>query len=595
MGTTSEDIEGSGLKSRFSAVTEKLRATSALKSEDPEVKKGLERFRRTKAGEQDNAEAKKMDMSEVENSPVFKILSDATIDPKEQAEKIAELLFFNENDLESNPKAIAENQKIVKYLLQKFSELNREALKLRRDNPLSELRGGTREVLEEYYKLVNSRSDLKEKLLTIDDIIEKHGGPEGLIKAMLSAKDKEKEKLELEGSVTSARGKMDDYRESLRGLDTESSALQMKIAENEGDPLIVFKGEKKRQLAADKRARADVEAKIGLAKKDLADATTTYDSKSTALTTFMSTEDYRVHEQILEVLDIGTDEFKAKLTALADVTLNYIDYSQETMEGVRAQLDHLLGKASESDVAITNTNEQTTILLEAQRIAQKQNALKLQEIESAEASEGVAGMKKEKKLRYLNAHIKGNETSIESTSQIAGHLGQIQIESTLFRDQIAEGLADSTKQQMLSTASATATGNGTIMRIEALATFVQGLIAEGAYKQETEYHLGELAKEMERGLMARMAKNESIKSIGDVLKEMTDSMEERNDIVLKVAEEQHELVNRLVQQNERLNKANESALAIESEVNRKLYGTPAGAPSGDTATAGGPSLAAGPV
>jgi hypothetical protein len=579
--------ETSDLRSRFGAVTEKLKQTSALQSADPEVKRGMDRFRRTKVDEQDNkTTALKID---IENSPVWKVLNDTSLDAKEQAEEIAKLLHFNEEYLEANPKAITENQEVVKYLLSKFSELNREALKLRRDNPLSELRGGTRDVLEEYHKLVNGRSDLKEKLVLIDAIIEQHGGPEGLIKAMLSAKDKENEKIILDQGVADARIKVSGLTGEVRELDTESSALRRKLAENEGDPLLFFKGEKKRQIAEDRRARADVEAKIEMKRKDLSEATTELDSKSSSLAAFVGTEDYRVHEQILEVLDIGTDSFKQKLTDLADVTLNYIDYSQATMEGVRAQLEHLLNKAVESDISIQNTNEQSTILLEAQRSAQKHNALQLQKIEAEEAEGGVAGMKKEKKLRALNQHIKGNEMSIESTAQITGQLGQIQIESTLFRDQLSEGLADATKQQMLSTASATATGNGTIMRIEALATFVQGLIAEGAYKQETEYHLGELAKEMERGLMSRMAKNESLKSIGDVLKEMTDSMDERNDIVLQVAEEQHRLVERLVEQNERLNRANEDALAIESEVNKRLYGAPAGVPGGEP-TAGAPSV-----
>ena len=137
-----------------------------------------------------------------------------------------------------------------------------------------------------------------------------------------------------------------------------------------------------------------------------------------------------------------------------------------------------------------------------------------------------------------------------------------------------EGLASATQQQMLSIATAAATGNSTVMRIETLATFVQGLVSEGTYKQEMAYHLNDMAKEMERGLMARMARNENVKSMGDIVKSMKESMEERNDIVLQIAGERKELIDRLIDQTEKLGKTNEAALAIESEVNRKLFGTP---------------------
>lgn len=579
------------LKPRFSAAMDRFKASTALKPEaDTEVAKGFDKFRKRRAEEQDNTAVKveRITKADIENSPIFKILTDSSLDPKEQKEKIAELLFHDENDLDANPKAIEEHQKMVKYIVEVFSDLSEESLRLRKDNPLSELRGGTKQLLDEYHSLVTQRTGLKEKLMLIDQIIEKHGGTEGLIKALLSAKDKELEKQALDAGIIDARTKVDGLTGDLRSLDEQSYALQAKVAENEGDPFLFIKGDKKRQLTEDRRARADVEAKITMTKKDLTEATSTLDGKTAALNTFMTNEDYRVHEQILEVLDIGTDEFKGKLTELADTTLAYIDYSRETMDGVRAQLEQLLGRSTESDNAIQNTNDQVTILLDAQRLAQAHNGAKLQELKATEVVEGVEGMKREKKQRSLDRHIKDTERMIESTSYVAGHLGQTQVSSTLFKDEIAAGLADATKQQLLSTASATATGNMTIMRIESLATFVQGLIAEGAYKQETEYNLGELAKEMERGLMARMARNDSIKTIGDVLKEMSESMEERNDIVLQVAEEQHRLVDRLVKNSEQLNKANDTALAIESEVNRRLYGTPAGAPGGEPA-AGAPS------
>lgn len=83
--------------------------------------------------------------------------------------------------------------------------------------------------------------------------------------------------------------------------------------------------------------------------------------------------------------------------------------------------------------------------------------------------------------------------------------------------------------------------------------------------------LGELAKEMERALMGRLAKNQNIKDVTDVLHEMTAALDNKNDVVLEIAEQRRELIDRLLNQAKDLSEANESALAIDAEVNRRLY------------------------
>ena len=124
-----------------------------------------------------------------------------------------------------------------------------------------------------------------------------------------------------------------------------------------------------------------------------------------------------------------------------------------------------------------------------------------------------------------------------------------------------EGLADAIEQQMMAVSSAAVSGNNTLMRIEGLATFVQSVITKGQYTKESEEALGDLAKEMERALMGRMAKNAAIGDLNSALREMADAIDVKNDVVLEIAEERKDLIEKLIEQSKNLGRANEEAMA----------------------------------
>lgn len=552
------------LKNRFSAAIEQLRQSTAVK---PEETTGLGKFKRRETAEQNNISAR----ADFETTEIAKIWNDSSLDPKEKAEKIAVLLTADPENPEANAKAIADNQAAVAALLKQFIDHNKSSIELTRDNPLSELRSGIREVFDEYHELNAGRDDLKNKLSVIDDIITKHGGAEGLIKALLTAKDKELEKAALDRDILAERERVEKLSGDVRGLDTNAMALQSVITDNESDSWLLFKGDKKRKIAEDKEKKAMLDADLSMKRGDLTSATSSLDAKTTALSNFMATEDYQVHQQILSVLDIGTDEFKQKLTDLSSVTLSYIDNTTNTLEGVGNQLKVLLDRVTGIHTLTQNTVENVSILQEAQEIAQRNNARKLQEIEAEEVTGGTAAMKRDKKIRAMNTHVSALERTTQSTSSVGGELGKVQISLTNFKDQMQEGLADAMEQQMLAVGSAAMNGNSTLMRIESLATFVQGLMSKGQYMRDAEIFLGDIAKEMERSIMSRMAKNEGIKNMADVMKELTGAMDDKNDVVLQLAEDRKGLIDRLIKQSEELGKTNEAALAIESTINKQVY------------------------
>ena len=549
------------VSNRFEAVRARLRETQT---------EAAEKTRRTVRTSLSGA-VETTERTSIEQTEAFRILTDASLDPRQKIEQLTALLTFDEEDLEGNVQRLNENRAIVAALLSDFTQHNKESIELVRDNPLSHLRTGIKDVFEEYHSLVSDRADLKAKLELIDQLIEQKGGPQGLIDAMLAARDKELEKNALEKAMNEATSSVETLNSDIGGLSADVKALARAIETDEKDAFLFFKGEKKKLLTRRREQRTTKEASIEKKKVELVDANSALEERAASYQAFVDTDDWRINEKILEILDIGNEEFIERVKALSDLTLSYIDNTEETLTGVREQLESLLQRVTGVHTLTHNTKENVAVLLDAQRDAQESNARALKAFEAAPEASGVDALSHEKKQRALNQHVSAIDKTIQSTAAVSGELGKIESSLTNFKDQMEEGLADAIEQQMLAVGSAAVSGNNTLMRVEGLATFVQSVITKGQYTKESEAALGDLAKEMERALMGRMAKNASIRDLNATLKEMADSIDVKNDVVLEIAEERKALIDKLIEQSENLARANEDALAIEATVNKKLY------------------------
>lgn len=552
---------------RFEAVRARLRETQEKVAE----KGGLRKERAAKTNLSGSLDEAVAEQTDIENTEAFKILTDASLDPEQKIEKLTALLAFDENDLEGNVQRLNENRAIVAALLADFTQHNKESIELVRDNPLSHLRTGIKDVFEEYHSLVGDRADLKAKLELIDKLIEDKGGPQGLIDAMLAARDKEVEKNALEKALNEATAEVEQLNSDIGSLSAEVTTLARAIETDEKDAFLFFKGEKKKLLTRRRVSKTEKETEIEKKKASLTGANETLRSRTASYQAFVDTDDWRINEKILEILDIGNEEFIERVKALSSLTLSYIDNTEETLTGVRDQLESLLQRVTGVHTLTHNTKENVAVMLEAQRNAQERNAHALRAFDGKEEASGLDALTQEKKKRALNQHISAIDKTIQSTAAVSGELGKIESSLTNFKDQMEEGLADAIEQQMLAVGSAAVSGNNTLMRVEGLATFVQSVITKGQYTKESEAALGELAKEMERALMGRMAKNASIRDLNAALKEMADAIDVKNDVVLEIAEERKALIDKLIEQSENLARANEEALAVEASVNKKLY------------------------
>lgn len=552
---------------RFEAVRARLRQTQSEASGRAERRSS----RQNKTSLSGSIEESETTHTDIEDTEAFKILTDASLDPQQKIEKLTALLTFTDEDLEGNVQRLNENRAIIATLLADFTRHNKESIELVRDNPLSHLRTGIKDVFEEYHTLVGDRADLKTKLELIDQLIEEKGGPQGLIDAMLAARDKEVEKNALEKALTEATDSVEQLNSDIGGLNADVIALGRAIATDEKDAFLFFKGEKKKLLTRRRESKVEKEATIEKKKVELGDAQSTLEERAADYQDFVDTDAWRINEKILEILDIGNEEFIERVKALSDITLSYIDNTEETLNGVRDQLESLLQRVTGVHTLTHNTKENVAVMLDAQRNAQERNAQMLRAYEGDSDASGLDALTREKKKRALNQHVSAIDKTIQSTAAVSGELGKIESSLTNFKDQMEEGLADAIEQQMLAVGSAAVSGNNTLMRVEGLATFVQSVITKGQYTKESEEALGELAKEMERALMGRMAKNASIRDLNATLKEMADSIDVKNDVVLEIAEERKALIDKLIEQSENLARANEEALAIEATVNKKLY------------------------
>ncbi len=528
----------------------------------------------------------------LEKSELYQIIIDPDLEPKEKAEKLSALLSFNEADLESNPERIAESKLVLAQLLSDFKEYNVNVMELIRDNPLSELGTDISKVFDKYHTLVGSRGNLDEKLKLIDEALGLHGGPEGLVTALLSAKDQEEERARLEIELNKSREEIERMTGDIRMMDSAVTELDRSIGNAESDRLLFFKSAKKEEIRADKERLRETRIQREAKNQDLSDKKTGFEAQTARYQTFLNDGNFQLHQKILDILDVGSPEFKAQIAELAQLTIDYINDTEIILSGSREQIAALLDRSQKVLTMIQNTGEHVDILLSGMNVAQDKNTEKLTEYKAR--SENLSGMEQmaHKKVETaLNRHITETASGVKSSALLSQELSKTETAQVSFVGRLGEGLSEAEEQQLISVGSASMTGVATLSRVESFAAAVPGLIARGQYAKDAKYALGELNKEFERALSAKMAGNTSIANFTDTLREVREAMSDRNDVEINIAKQRKDLIDNLISETDRLSHVNQDALSIESRVNAELFGKPG---SNDNGTKGGaPTLPTG--
>lgn len=556
-------------ENRFGNLQAKLMEQTQGKEEVKARARSLtERF-----GSKEEAAAPELKHS-LEKSEVYQVLIDPMLEPKEKADKIAELLAFNETDLESNPERMAESKLVLAQLLADFKDYNVSLMELIRDNPLSELGTDISEVFDKYHELVGSRTNLDEKLKLIDEALALHGGPEGLVTALLSAKDQEAEREQMELALNASRAEIESITADLRTLDSTVNELDSSISSAESDRLLFFKSAKKEEIRVDKERLREARIQRETKTSEADEKRQAFEAQTGKYQTFLNDGDFQLHQRILEILDVGSPEFKAQISQLAELTIGYINDTETTLGGSEAQIKLLLERSQKVLTMIQNTGEHVSILLTGQNTAQDRNTVKLGEY--ATKTEGLTGMElmSHKKMETaLNRHITETSSGVKSAALLSQEMGKTETAQVSYVGRLQEGLSEAEEQKLISIGSASMTGVATLSRVESFAAAVPGLIAKGQYAQDAKYALGELNKEFERALSAKMAGNTSIANFTETLREVREAMSDRNDVEIQIATQRKGFIDNMIEETERLSKVNQAALSIEATVNKELFGT----------------------
>lgn len=511
----------------------------------------------------------------LEKSEVYQILIDPMLEPKEKAEKIAQLLAFDETNLEANPERQAESKLVLAQLLSNFKDYNVSVMELIRDNPLSELGTDISVVFEKYHTLVGSRGALDEKLKLIDEALGLHGGPEGLVTALLSAKDKEIERAQMETALNLSRAEIERMTSDLRTLDSTVNELDSSVTIAESDRFLFFKTAKKEEVRQDKDLLREARIQRETSTAVVEEKKRVFEAQAGKYQAFLSDGDFQLHQRILEILDVGSPEFKAQIAALAELTIGYINDTETTLSGSEAQIKLLLERSQKVLTSIQNTGEHVSILLTGQNMAQDINTAKLQSY--AAKTDGLTGMElmAHKKVETaLNRHITETSSGVKSSALLSQEMGKTETAQVSYVGRLQEGLSEAEEQKLISIGSASMTGVATLSRVESFAAAVPGLIAKGQYAQDAKYALGELNKEFERALSAKIAGNTSITNFTETLRDVREAMSDRNDVEITIATQRKDLIERMIEETEKLSKVNEAALSIEGTVNKELFGKP---------------------
>ncbi len=526
-----------------------------------------ERFRSTE--EQDNTRTQ----TAVEQSEFYKTLIDPDIEPEKKVELLAEMMVFDEEDLEKNPEQMKEMKAVVAQLLSDFKQYSVDVLELIRDNPLSELGTDIKSVFERYHQVVSEREGLDKKLELIDEALSRHGGPEGLVKALHSAKNNAGEQEAFKEELDEARQEVERMGGDLRGLDGAVRVLTASISEAESDSFLFFKSGKKREIAEQKKQLVDKKIDREKLAADLEEKKEQLSAKAGEYEALLKDDDFMLHQRILEILDVGSPEFKEQIARLAQLTIDYVGDTETILSDSRDQIAALLERSQRVLNMIQNTGEHVSVLLAAQNKAQGINTDKLTGIEAqAQQASGLEGMKLAKKRTALNRHITDTSGAVRSSALIGQELSKVETSQVAFVGRLHEGLSDAEEQQLISTGSASMTGVATLSRVESLAAQIPGLIAKGQYAQDSEYALGELNKEFERALAAKISGNDSLGTFTDVLKDVREAMRDRTDLDIEIARQRKGLIDGMIEETEKLARINQEAQSIEGAVNQELYG-----------------------
>lgn len=518
---------------------------------------------RTRRNHKTETKTQTIDMSD---NKIFEVLEDESLTSEEQEQKLFEMITLNTESsdfIEGNKELITQLKNNIKQVLNQFAEHNKRSIELTRDNPLSKLSSGIKEVFDNYHEMSDGRNELKSTLKTVDVMLRDMGGEDKLVAAMLEAKGRAKELSSITEKLTLAKEAADEAnRENEQDmLNVSNTSYELSMLEGG-----FFSFLKSAEINTLKDKLSQQRGKLDSSYVRFTKANKTLSMLTDQFNELESSKDFAVHKKILAILDIGDDSFKEKLAKLAGVTLQYIDDTKDILTNVRDQLETLLVDVDSSLDVNVNIRERMTILSSAlvkANDASIENLSSFKEKASNEDS-SLANLENEKINRIADDYIAELADTMTSTGMINAEVQKIEVVIMSLRDQLKNGLLDANEQLLISVNNATASGMVMMNKAQTLGTLAQAVVAKGQYMKETEETYGDLAEQFRSQLAVRQGRNDTLDSMTDVLHSISESLEDTNDDNAGLISDQRNLVLDVNEAVDRLRDAAETARSLQS-------------------------------
>lgn len=548
---------------------EALRAMSA-KTHKTTNKAKNEKLARAVLFDEPEADSQTSVTAKVTETQIFKILVDNSIDSETAVEKIAALMTFDFSDSENEAQfeALQEVRLIIAALIEDFTEQSKESVQMTRDNPLSELTSSIRSVFENYRQLVKGRENLRSKLEIIQGFLDQEGNDEQrLLRALSDAQEKKEEKDRLQAKADNAEAYLTTVSDQLEAVQARATQVEQTLAQ--GKPGFfakrAVKDEYKRLVAEQPQLAIRVEEE----RQKVTKASAEFESADRTLKAFVGDNNFELYEQILEILDIGNDDFKEDLRNIANQTLQYIEDTNRTLTGVRDQLSKLLKDVKRNLDVNVNTSAKLNILQQALNKAQDANAFAYQKFEKEAESPAIEGVDEfeTKRIKQRSTEfITEMSSNATSTTEIAGNMATHQTTLRQLREDLETGVANADSQLLKAVSTSAATGQTMLQRTERLAAMSQKIVADSMYEQEMQDAFHSVVQDFKGNLEDQLRRNSEINGFTELVNNLTEALDAKNDAAIQIATEQQDLVEKLSASVQELERANQRSSEIKTEI-----------------------------
>jgi len=252
--------------------------------------------------------------------------------------------------------------------------------------------------------------------------------------------------------------------------------------------------------------------------------------------------------------------------------LQYITDTRESLTGVREQLAVILEDVKKSLDVSVNTSEKIAVLQQALTNAQDRNAQGYKDFTAKAAQPTVAGLEGLGEFEQRKTEQNATEFTaamsrcITTTTEIAGNIELHRTTLGQLRSDLENGVVNAEGQLLKAVSTSAATGQTMLQRTERMAAMAQKVVADSMYGADLAESFRSVAADFTAQLQAQVQRNSDISGFSELVSQLTQALEAKNDTAIEIAAQQVELVSRLADNIKKLEEANKNAGEIDTVI-----------------------------